>query len=88
MTDKEALDWLIPRKEHYEMDDDCQELAEAINIGIDAIKQKMKKKEEMKMGHWIFDEEFTLDEVCMEYKECTEECPAYKFCHSKKGIKL
>lgn len=25
----------------------------------------------------------TLDEVCEEYEECTEECPAYKFCHSK-----
>ena len=25
----------------------------------------------------------TLDEVCMEYEECIEECPAYGFCHSK-----
>lgn len=40
MTDKEALDWLISRKEHYEMDDNCQELAEAIQIGINAIEQK------------------------------------------------
>lgn len=24
----------------------------------------------------------TLDEVCMEYKECIEECPGYEFCHS------
>lgn len=42
ITEKEALDWLISRKEHYEMDDNCQELAEAIGVGIDAIKQKMK----------------------------------------------
>lgn len=57
MTDKEALDWLISRKEHYEMDDDCQELAEAISIGIDAIKQKMKKDRETKIGHWEYDRE-------------------------------
>lgn len=51
MTKKEALDWLISRKEHYEMDDNCQELAEAIGIGIDAIKH------EMKTGHWVYDRE-------------------------------
>ena len=42
MTKKEALDWLISRKEHYEIDDNCQELAEAIGIGIDAIEHEMK----------------------------------------------
>ena len=55
MTKEEALDWLISRKEHYELDDDCQELAEAIGIGIDAINQEMKRDQEMNTGHWIWD---------------------------------
>ena len=60
MTKKEALDWLISRKEHYEMDDNCQELAEAIDIGIDAVKQEMKKDQEITIGHWIWDKEFKV----------------------------
>ena len=55
MDKKEALDWLISRKEHYEMDDNCQELAEAIDIGIDAIRREMKNDQEIKIGHWIWD---------------------------------
>ena len=55
MTKEEALDWLVSRKEHYEMDDNCQELAEAIGIGIDAIRHEMKKDQEMNIGHWIWD---------------------------------
>jgi hypothetical protein len=55
MTKEEALDWLISRKEHYEMDDNCQELAEAIGIGIDAVKREMDKDQEITIGHWIWD---------------------------------
>ena len=34
------------------------------------------------MEAYLDDNRPTLDEVCMEYDECTEECPAYEFCHS------
>ena len=29
---------------------------------------------------YLEDNRPTLDEVCEEYKECTEKCPAWKFC--------
>ena len=35
------------------------------------------------MEAYLEDNRPTLDEVCMEYEECIEECPAYEFCHSK-----
>lgn len=34
MTIEESLEWLISRKEHYEMDDNCQELAQALDTAI------------------------------------------------------
>ena len=42
MTKNEAIEWLESRKEHYELDDDenCQALAEALSMGIEALKQK------------------------------------------------
>lgn len=35
------------------------------------------------MEAYLEDNRPTLDEICEEYDECTEECPAYKFCHSE-----
>lgn len=35
------------------------------------------------MEGYLEDNRPILDEVCMEYEECMEECPAYEFCHSK-----
>lgn len=40
MTVEEALDWLKSRQEHYELDDNCQLLAEALNLAIKALEQK------------------------------------------------
>ena len=40
MTKEEALDWIIARKEHYELDDSCQPLAEALGMAIKALEQK------------------------------------------------
>lgn len=33
------------------------------------------------MTEYLEDNRPTLDEVCESYEECTEECPAYEFCH-------
>ena len=33
------------------------------------------------MEAYLEDNRPTIDEVCESYDECTEECPAYKFCH-------
>ena len=32
---------------------------------------------------YLEDNRPTLDEVCEEYKECTEKCPAWKFCKAE-----
>lgn len=42
MTIKESLEWLISRKEHYEMDDNCQELAQALELAIDTMRKYQK----------------------------------------------
>lgn len=46
MTIDESLEWLISRKEHYEMDDHCQELAQALDISI-GIMRKYEKIEQI-----------------------------------------
>jgi hypothetical protein len=46
MTIDESLEWLISRKEHYEMDDNCQELAKALDIAITTM-HKYKKIEQI-----------------------------------------
>ena len=48
MTDKEAIEELKARKEHYEMGDGCEFLVEALDKGIEAL-------EKQKTGHWIDD---------------------------------
>jgi hypothetical protein len=50
MSIEESLEWLISRKEHYEMDDNCQELAQALDVAIDTMNkcQKIQKIVE----HW------------------------------------
>ncbi len=35
------------------------------------------------MEAYLDDNRPTLDEICKEYDECTEECPVYEFCYSK-----
>ena len=39
MTINESLEWLISRKEHYEMDDNCQELAQALDTAIETMRK-------------------------------------------------
>lgn len=46
MTNKEAIEELKARKEHYEMGDGCEFLVEALEKGIEAL-------ENQKTGHWI-----------------------------------
>lgn len=45
MTIEESLEWLISRKEHYEMDDSCQELAQALNVAISTMRKYKKIQE-------------------------------------------
>lgn len=40
MTREEAIEWLQSRKEHWEMDDDGQELAQALEMGIEALENQ------------------------------------------------
>lgn len=42
MSIDESLEWLISRKEHYEMDDNCQELAQALDVAIDTMNKYQK----------------------------------------------
>ena len=35
------------------------------------------------MEAYLEDNRPTLNEICEEYDECTEECPAYEFCNHK-----
>ena len=46
MSIDESLEWLISRKEHYEMDDNCQELAQALDTAI-SIMRKYQKIEQI-----------------------------------------
>lgn len=46
MTIDESLEWLISRKEHYEMDDNCQELTQALDTATDTMR-KYKKIEDI-----------------------------------------
>lgn len=45
MSIDESLEWLISRKEHYEMDDNCQELAQALDTAIDTMRKYQKIQE-------------------------------------------
>ena len=36
------------------------------------------------MEAYLEDNRPTLDEICEEYDECTEECPAYEFCKAER----
>ena len=47
MAITESLKWLISRKEHYEMDDNCQELAQALDDAI-SIMRKYQTIEQIK----------------------------------------
>ena len=48
MTIEESLEWLISRKEHYEMDDSCQELAQALDMSIDIMRKYQKIEQILK----------------------------------------
>ena len=39
MSIEKSLEWLISRKEHYEMDDNCQELAQALDTAIETMRK-------------------------------------------------
>lgn len=45
MTIEESLEWLTSRKEHYEMDDNCQELAQALDVAINTMRKYQKIEE-------------------------------------------
>ena len=52
MSIDESLEWLISIKEHYEMDDNCQELAKALDLAIDIMNKYQKIKQIIK-DDWI-----------------------------------
>ena len=47
MTIDESFEWLISRKEHYEMDDNCQELAQALELAIDTMRKYQKIRDKI-----------------------------------------
>ena len=57
MTIEESLEWLVSRKEHYEMDDNCQELAQALNLAISTMCKYQKIEQIYK--EWFSDKERT-----------------------------
>lgn len=48
MAIDESIEWLIARKEHYEMDDGCQELAQALDMSIDIMRKYQKIEQILK----------------------------------------
>ena len=50
MTIDESLEWLISRKEHYEMDDNCQELAQALEVAIDTMRKYQQLED---FARWV-----------------------------------
>ena len=64
MTDKEAIEELKARKEHYEMGDGCEFLVEALNKGIEAL-------ENQKTGHWI-NQHVLYANATIDFKVCSE----------------
>lgn len=42
MSIDKSLEWLISRKEHYELDDNCQELAQALDVAIETMHKYQK----------------------------------------------
>lgn len=48
MSIEKAKEWLVSRKEHYEMDDNCQELAKALDIAIDTMRKYQKIRQILK----------------------------------------
>lgn len=61
MTIEESLEWLISRKEHYEMDDNCQELAQALELAIE-IMRKYQRIEQI-IDDWEHDVYPTSDDA-------------------------
>ena len=64
MTDKEAIEELKARKEHYEMGDGCEFLVEALEKGIKAL-------ENQKTGHWIRKNDICTSRVQIYQYECS-----------------
>lgn len=64
MTREEALDWIKARKEHYELDDNCQPLAEALGMAIEALEQ-----EPCEDWHDIPSEKMTLEQARQAVKD-------------------
>ena len=70
MTIDESLEWLISRKEHYEMDDNCQELAKALDLAIDIMNKYQKIKQIIK-DDWI--KGYQHSEILSRIKEVVED---------------
>ena len=54
MSIENSLEWLISRKEHYEMDDNCQELAQALDVAIDTMHKYQKIKDIVSLNNEEF----------------------------------
>lgn len=69
MTIDEAKEWLISRKEHYELDDNCQELAQALDVAIETMRKYQKIKEILKDDAYYEEygnnaEKFIVSAIC------------------------
>ena len=86
MSIDESLEWLISRKEHYEMDDSCQELAQALDIAIDIMRKYQKLEQEPRKDEVILTKEEYGELVSSEfdngyakgYREALEQEPTTK----------
>lgn len=64
MTIDESLEWLISRKEHYEMDDNCQELAQALDFAIDTMRKYQKIQEIINNTDYIQEDVIRYKMIC------------------------
>lgn len=73
MSIKESLEWLISRKEHYEMDDNCQELAKALEIAINTMRKYQHVQEIMHKEYASDQADVCLVQRLVEIREVLED---------------
>lgn len=78
MTIDESVEWLVSRKEHYEMDDNCQELAQALDTAIDTMRkyQQLQADYEARLKADMVSMLTAIQLEIREYHEigCDEDC--------------
>lgn len=68
----ESLEWLISRKEHYELYGNCQELAQALDVAIETMHRYQTMQEVLEkvwnVPSCMLDEAECLDEIMETYR--------------------